>query len=182
MVVEARGSDDDAEAMSTRSPIERLHVALDQAVAPLVEAHAARLQCRLGCAQCCVDELTVFEVEAEVIRREHAELLSDGEPHAEGACAMLGPQGECRIYAHRPYVCRTQGLPLRWLDEAADGQVVELRDICPLNESPEPLEAVPAELCWTLGPAEGRLAELERGRGGGALVRVALRELFRAVA
>lgn len=28
-------------------------------------------------------------------------------------CPALGPEGDCRIYAHRPLVCRTFGIPLR---------------------------------------------------------------------
>ena len=95
--------------------------------------HAAQvLRARRG------DQITVFEVEAEVIRRHHADLLAEGEPHAEGACAFLDGEGACRIYEHRPYVCRTQGLPLRWLEEL-DGETVELRDICPLNDEDDPI-------------------------------------------
>jgi hypothetical protein len=71
-------------------------------------------------------------------------------------------------------VCRTQGLPLRWLDEEREA---ELRDICALNEAGEPLEQLPADACWTLGETEGELAQLQRafGREG---ERVALRALF----
>jgi Fe-S-cluster containining protein len=116
----------------------------------------------------------VFEVEAERIRTRHAGLLATGEPHARGACALLDAEGACRVYADRPYVCRTQGLPLRWIDE---GRGVELRDICPLNEPGEPLETLSESACWTLGETEARLAELQRdfGRAG---QRVALRALF----
>jgi uncharacterized protein len=160
--------------------LERLHRAIDAAVAPLAATHSARLQCRLGCTGCCVDDLTIFEVEAEGIRRHCARLLAEEAPHPVGACAFLGAAGECRIYAHRPYVCRTQGLPLRWLDEAPDDHVVELRDICPLNDVGEPIEDLPAEQCWTLGPIEARLAALQREQDGGEERRVRLRDLFGA--
>ena len=36
-----------------------------------------------------------------------------------------------------------------------------------------------ADACWTLGPFEGRLASLQHARDGGAMRRVALRDLFR---
>ncbi|MDB4996191.1 MAG: hypothetical protein JWM74_3623, partial [Myxococcaceae bacterium] len=137
--------------------IRELHDAVDRETGRLHVLHAERLACRRGCSSCCVDDLTVFEVEAEPIRRVYAELLATGVPHPEGACAFLDDEGACRIYEERPYVCRTQGLPLRWLDED-DGQVVELRDICPLNEAGEPIEELAAEDCWTLGPVEERLA------------------------
>ncbi len=165
--------------------VEKLHAEVDERVAPLVALHATRLHCRRGCAACCVDGLTVFEVEAARIRRHHAALLAQGEPHSAGACAFLDAEGGCRIYPDRPYVCRTQGLPLRWIDETpsasedAPGEAIEMRDICPLNEDGGPaVDDLPAEECWTIGPVEERLARLEMTVDGGAGRRVALRDLF----
>lgn len=140
--------------------------------------HAARLQCRRGCHACCVEDLTVFEVEALRIRTRAPAVLGEA-PHPPGACAFLDATGSCRIYEHRPYVCRTQGLPLRWIDDGAPGGPVERRDICPLNEPGPPIEALPAEDCWELGPVEGRLAALQARRDGGTPRRVRLRDLFR---
>ena len=158
------------------TPIEALHADVDRAVRPLTVLHGARLACRLGCSACCVDELTVFPVEAERIRAHHGALLAEGAPHQVGACAFLDDVGACRIYADRPYVCRTQGLPLRWLDEV-DGETVELRDICELNDAGPPLEELDEASCWTLGPFEERLAELVASAPGGGQ-RVPLRSLF----
>jgi hypothetical protein len=138
--------------------------------------HAARLQCRKGCSQCCVDDLTVFAVEADLIRDRHAELLARGAPHAAGACAFLDEHGACRIYGERPYVCRTQGLPLRWIEERG-ARAVELRDICPLNDEGEPVEALAAEACWTIGPVEQRLGLLQLSAGRISR-RTRLRDLF----
>jgi Fe-S-cluster containining protein len=161
--------------------VRSLHRAVDEAVAPLERIHADRLRCRRGCSDCCVDGLTVFEVEAELIRASHSRMLEDDPPHPAGACAMLDADGSCRIYEHRPYVCRTQGLPLRWVGER-DGESVEWRDVCPLNEVPgEPVESLDAGHCWTLGPFEGRLAALQAGAsptGEPDETRVALRDLF----
>jgi len=156
--------------------IASLHADVDRATRRLHTVHAARLQCRKGCSSCCIDDLTVFEVEAAQVRRRHAELLATGTPHAVGACAFLDERGACRIYAERPYVCRTQGLPLRWSEEGDDG-AVERRDICPLNEAGEPIAQLRADDCWTLGPAEERLAllQLAAERGAG---RTRLRDLF----
>jgi Fe-S-cluster containining protein len=156
--------------------LEALHAEIDDAVRPLVALHGARLRCRLGCTRCCVDDLTIFEVEADRIRARAASVLDEA-PRPAGACAFLGDDGACRIYAHRPYVCRTQGLPLRWFDSDERGATLELRDICALNEPGEPaLEALPESCCWLLGPHEARLHELARGWDGGE--RVALRDLF----
>ncbi|HEX8154026.1 MAG TPA: YkgJ family cysteine cluster protein [Thermoanaerobaculia bacterium] len=148
--------------------IEDLHADTDRLAANIAERHAAALQCRRGCFGCCVDGITVFEVEARRIREGAKELLATAEPHPAGRCAFLGSEGECRIYALRPYVCRTQGLPLRWIDDEAEA---EYRDVCELNEIA--VETLAADDCWTLGPIEERLARLQ---GDGR--RVALRELF----
>lgn len=170
--------------------VARLHARVDAEAAPLARRWAGRLRCGLGCTGCCSDGLTVFEVEAERIRREYAEVLRE-EPGPIGACAFLDGAGACRVYAARPYVCRTQGLPLRWLEGAA-----EHRDICPLNDAGEPaLEAMEPDACWTLGPWEETLAAVQlrraaevaaqaQAQGGPAdvrpegLTRVALRSLF----
>jgi len=162
-----------------------LHADVDARATALAERHAVRLQCRAGCAGCCVDELTVFEVEAERIRAEHPELLRDGVPHDVGACAFLDAEGRCRIYSARPYVCRTQGLPLRWLEEGESpegggpGEIVERRDICTLNEEGPSILSLDAEDCWSLGPVEERLGALQERFGGSAPRRLALRALFR---
>jgi Fe-S-cluster containining protein len=138
-----------------------------------------RLRCRRGCCACCLDGLTVYEVEAEHIRRHCQSLLAAEKPHPEGACAFLDHEGACRIYEHRPYVCRTQGYPLRWIEEREDGTAVEMRDICPLNDAGTPVERLPEEECWTIGPFEERLARLQLAADGGRMTRTRLRDLFR---
>lgn len=140
--------------------------------------HKKRLQCRSGCCDCCVDNITVFEIEACEIVDNCADVLSQA-PHPKGKCAFLDRLGRCRIYAFRPYVCRTQGLPLRWTEDLGE-RTVEYRDICPLNETDEPLEILPAENCWSLGPFEGRLALMQQAKDGGRMKRVSLRSLFHA--
>jgi len=157
--------------------LNQLYEDVDQLAGRLHTLHAARLQCRKGCQACCVEGITVFEVEAENICRHHGDLLAQGRPRPEGACAFLDEAGACRIYEHRPYLCRTQGLPLRWIEDR-DGMPVELRDICPLNENEQPIEALPAEQCWTLGPLEARLANLQAAADSRQLRRVPLRGLF----
>jgi uncharacterized protein len=159
--------------------IERIHGDVDEAAARLRERHRERLHCRAGCSSCCVDGITVFAVEAEHILHHHRELLERGEPHPPGACALLDDAGRCRIYEHRPYVCRTQGLPVRWMDEDDEGNSVEMRDICPLNQEGTPVEELAPDDCWTIGPFEARLAELQHHHGGAAMTRVRLRTLFR---
>jgi uncharacterized protein len=161
--------------MSRPDAIVALHAEVDRESRRLHVLHAARLQCRQGCNACCVDDLTVFDAEAERIRSRHSALLR-GAPGPTGACAFLGEGGECRIYVDRPYVCRTQGLPLRWIEDA-EGGPVELRDICALNDAGEPIESLHVDDCWTIGPVEERLALLQLAAGAGAR-RTRLRDLF----
>jgi hypothetical protein len=109
-------------------------------------------------------------------------LLKGGQAHEVGACVFLDPRGACRIYAHRPYVCRTQGLPLRWLEAKDNEPIVEYRDICPLNDRGVPVEALNVQDCWTLGPAEEALAQLQERSHPGDMRRVPLRSLFHRTA
>jgi hypothetical protein len=132
----------------------------------------------LGCSDCCVDGISVFEIEAERICHNHERLLETETPHPEGACAFLDQAGACRVYPQRPYVCRTQGLPLSWVEESPLGAPTELRDICVLNEPGPPIESLDIGACWRIGPVEGRLAQLQARFGGGELRRVGLRDLF----
>jgi hypothetical protein len=158
--------------------LQSLYGKIDTETGRLFALHGSRMKCGRGCSRCCVDDVTVAEVEADNIRRHHQDLLTRGIPQAPGMCAFLDDQGACRIYEHRPYVCRSQGLPLRWIDQDEEGRFVELRDICPLNEEGEPVEALPGESCWSIGWAEQALAELQGVDEDGDLRRVALRGLF----
>lgn len=171
-------SDGSSAGSNPLAALQALYGEVDDRASQIADGHGARLQCRRGCCQCCVDELTVFEIEAENIRLNHTALLVEQEPHQRGACAFLDAGGACRIYADRPYVCRTQGLPLRWIDEGHDGELVELRDICPLNDEGTPIEELTTDECWTIGPAEERLAKLQQQFESDQMARVPLRSLF----
>lgn len=156
-----------------------LHADIDQAAARLEDLHRNRLQCGRGCSACCLDELTVRAVEAERIRVSHPDLLREGTPGPRGSCAFLDADGACRVYADRPSVCRSQGLPLRVLFETEAGEIEEHRDICSLNlEGGPPLEGLGEEACWLVGPYELRLEAIDEAFGGPDASRVSLRRLF----
>ena len=159
--------------------VEALHARVDREAARLAAHHAERLTCHRGCSGCCQDGLTVFEVEAERLRRGAPEVLA-GEPGPEGGCAFLDEAGACRVYALRPFVCRTQGLPLRWFLEDEEGELVEERGICELNAEGPPLEELDDDRIWTLGTVELELGRLQRKATPGQEPRVALRSLFGA--
>ncbi len=89
----------------------------------------ARMQCRLGCTDCChhlfdVDSLEARRIATHVAQLPEAErnwlrdrALAYRERRAalQGnrlACAALDDDGACRIYAARPLVCRKFGMPI----------------------------------------------------------------------
>lgn len=155
-----------------------IHAEVDTRVAELSELHRDKLQCRLGCNECCIDDVSVFEVEAERIRREFPTLLADGRAADVGRCALLGDDGECRVYKARPYVCRTQGLPLFWYEEDEHGEIVEERDVCHKNGDALHLRVLKEQELWQLGPTEQRLIDLQAKVPGAENRRIRLRDLF----
>lgn len=162
--------------------LDDLHREIDRDVSRLTKIHAARLQCRRGCSACCLDDLSVTRIEAEKIRRAHGSLLRSEEPHPRGACAFLDRDGACRIYADRPTICRSQGLPLRILFENESTEIEEGRDICSLNlPGGPPLDELDEEACWLVGPQELRVLQLDEQAFGDdeeQNQRIALRDLF----
>ena len=93
--------------------LKEFYAEVNKLAAELENTHAERLNCKKGCSACCIDNITIFETEAENIRRNHTELIENENPHEKGMCTFLAENGACRIYENRPYVCRTQGLPFR---------------------------------------------------------------------
>ncbi|NBF40918.1 MAG: hypothetical protein GVY14_10925 [Spirochaetes bacterium] len=99
---------------------EGLRARVTRESAELFEHYAAHLQCRRGCYYCC-DDIAVLPIEFEALRRAVSET---GIPTAAGSggppetdrrrCGFLGPEGECTVYAARPVICRSHGLPLAY--------------------------------------------------------------------
>ena len=140
----------------------RVDAACDGVIKALAQ-NGHTLNCKAGCCKCCIDGLSVTMAEAAVI----AKLFPDFrklQPHAPGACPFLDDNGLCRIYAARPYICRTHGLPMRWLDES---QQAEERDICAENEHID-IIALDNTLCWTSNTAEIQLSVMNIATFGDA--------------
>lgn len=93
------------------------------------------ITCHAGCASCC-QAITVFPVEAvamiEAANRLTPEQLQHLKLHLGGwsegdACPLLEAE-HCLLYAARPIICRSHGLPIL-LVEAEQRRV----DVCPKN-------------------------------------------------
>lgn len=134
------------------------------------ERYRADMACGPGCSSCCHAWLSVCAVEEAQLRaaiaalpaEKRAELADRGrrelarEQRGERAprCALLDADGRCSVYEHRPLVCRTQGLALRYPHGVVPVSAVRERlangDVtcCPLNFServPEARDVLDAE-------------------------------------
>ena len=87
----------------------------------LFEAHSHYMQCRRQCTDCCIN-LTVWPVEFFAILEDLRAAAVKPVFDAKASCGFL-KDGLCQIYAFRPIICRTHGLPLVYLDDEADEPV-----------------------------------------------------------
>jgi uncharacterized protein len=89
---------------------------LDAHCLQLYELHAPHLMCKAGCDQCCMD-FGMLPVEFFAISYEAGERISNGVmPSSEQGCPFLIDH-RCVIYQSRPFICRTQGLPLLFMND-----------------------------------------------------------------
>jgi Fe-S-cluster containining protein len=122
--------------MNTPNPIATLQQNASDFFDKVAEKNAAKMECKKGCSQCCMTDISVFDIEADRIREYVKNQITDNEkkhqlksiweskPEA-GACHFL-VENQCSIYEVRPVICRTQGLPLFLSTE-------NVLDFCPLN-------------------------------------------------
>ena len=102
---------------------------LDLEISRLQQRLQSLIGCGPGCSSCCKN-FSVLPLEAALMAGSAA-----ASAHLQGAgefCALL-VDNRCAIYPERPIICRTQGLPIGYLDEAR--QQIEV-SACPLNFPP----------------------------------------------
>lgn len=75
------------------------------------------LQCRPGCTECCV-HFSILPLEAALIRQRIKE-SQPTKPLKVESCPLL-KENCCSIYDIRPLICRTQGLPIAYVDEGSN--------------------------------------------------------------
>jgi hypothetical protein len=106
--------------------IEDLACKVDAFFARVAQRHGAEMQCATGCSDCCHVRLTITRVEAEAIRAHvttwpTAERRNLADTGPSDRCAALDAAGRCRIYAARPLVCRSHGVPIRMRRDGRPG-------------------------------------------------------------
>jgi Fe-S-cluster containining protein len=140
---------DDLDRPALRATLVQLRSRVDAHFDAAVARTPAAFACRAGCDACCHQRFGVFAIEAAPLRdalarlaRESPELRSriraqareQQDPAVPDRCPML-VDGRCAVYAERPMICRSHGLPIAVVDP-------EPRiDHCPLNftaEAPPP--------------------------------------------
>ncbi|MEI6212499.1 MAG: YkgJ family cysteine cluster protein [Desulfuromonadales bacterium] len=112
-----------------------LLVRVDALCRAIETALAEQITCRAGCSSCCT-AITIFPVEAAALRHELASLSCDRRieiqehvsAHDNGERCPLLFNRQCLLYAARPIICRTHGLPIVYSD-----QEERTSDCCPLN-------------------------------------------------
>ena len=98
---------------------------VDKWTAEMVSRYQTYLLCRKGCDLCCQRKFTVSAVEAYNIAFAFRQL--DARTQREirrkkSSCTFL-VNGACSVYAARPVICRTYGLPSLHRNDNAEGEI-----------------------------------------------------------
>lgn len=135
----------------------------------VIQRYPGAITCEAGCSGCCHVHLSVVGAEFERISNEVV-MLPDEDQDAirdrieagrdDPRCPLLDDEGLCRVYAVRPMICRTHGLPL------TAGQPPE-RDVCPLNfEEGPPLDDLDDDTVLDVERINAILFVVDRLEGG----------------
>ena len=100
---------------------------LDEQIAQLAGALTAQLRCAPTWAGCCM-AFSLLPLEAAILQEELTQHKLVGATDLV-VCALLRDQ-LCQAYPARPVICRTQGLPLAYIDPEAGAIEVSA---CQLN-------------------------------------------------
>ena len=105
------------EVEAALSPWRRIVAGADAFFGRVFAAHKDSMRCGPGCTSCCHPDLTVLPSEALAIllglgRLDPAPLRRLRRAGRADRCVLLGADELCSVYAERPLVCRSHGLPI----------------------------------------------------------------------
>ncbi|MCL1821678.1 MAG: YkgJ family cysteine cluster protein [Prolixibacteraceae bacterium] len=94
----------------------------------LSQIHRRHMRCKAGCSHCCMG-YRIFPLEFHFISEalKNHEIVINPETE-EGKCCFL-VEGLCSIYDVRPFICRTHGLPLLYVNGDDEWEL----SVCELN-------------------------------------------------
>ena len=121
-----------------RARLQRHLQVIDADVEPVTQRYRAHIECTKGCSDCCQQTFRVSRLEGAYLREGLAALPQDVRedilqrartyaPDERQPCPVLSCEGACRMYEHRPRICRKYGIPL-WSPQRPDRV-----DTCPKN-------------------------------------------------
>jgi len=144
---------------STFAHYYQLRTEIDALSDSLEKLHSQHLNCKKGCDLCCM-AISVFPVEFYAIKAEIDKLSITGLaiPQNEEDCRYLVDH-HCAIYASRPVICRTHGLPLLYM--SLDGEDYEL-SCCELNFTDFDLADFDEENTYPMDRINSRLYEINK--------------------
>lgn len=98
---------------------------VDRRTETLYEMHKTHMKCKKGCDLCCMN-YQIFPVEYFAIQQALKQKSVETVESIDGSCVFLKDH-LCQIYENRPFICRTHGLPLLFMnDEQWELSVCEL--------------------------------------------------------
>ena len=141
---------------------------VDAFFARVAARHPDDVRCAPGCASCCHARLTVTTVEADAVAALVRELPAEARARlAETAarpvdpaavrCPALDDDGRCQVYAARPLVCRSHGVPVR---------LATLVSACRLNFTARGPAAADADCILDQTQLSATLALIDRAHTG----------------
>jgi len=119
---------------------------VDALCAEIMTHCADSVSCRKGCDACCrqfsifwVEAISLANVVANLPQKQSAFLQSKAAELADQDVCPLLDDGVCALYAARPIICRTHGLPILTSTDTAP-----VIDFCPQNFTE--LETIPGNM------------------------------------
>lgn len=115
---------------------EKLLAKVDDLCLRIETRFAKHLSCRSGCSSCCLS-ITVFPVEAHILKLALQDLSPDDvffirqnvkKNRYLDSCPLLF-ENRCLLYASRPIICRTHGLPIFYREDG-----IQKVDCCSHNQ------------------------------------------------
>jgi Fe-S-cluster containining protein len=157
---------------NTYEQYQRLQARVDAFGQTVRQQYPTQITCHAGCDGCCYQQFTVFPVEAHHLAQAvtalppeaRQRLLARLRQHdpwrvmdTPTPCVLL-EDGRCRLYEHRPLICRMHGFPIASpMIERPDGG---RRDCCPLNFTDVPLQDIVPQAIYNLDLVNQTLAAI----------------------